>query len=89
MVIVERFINKPVLFDYMIDEFRQLNESDAVKLLNPDSVSAITRSRISSGLESLFVDGVPATVSKTLGSGGSKEVYDVAIGDQHYALALP
>ncbi len=73
----------------MTDEFMRLNEAAAVRLLNPDTVSGITRSRTSSGIESLFVDGIQATVSKTLGSGGSKEVYDVTINGQNYAFALP
>src|SRR3989344_552131 len=73
----------------MIDEFRRMDEEEAVRLLNLDTISAITRSMASSGIESLFVDGVSATASKRLGSGGSKEVYEVTIKNKQYALALP
>jgi len=73
----------------MKNDFNYLNEADAIALLNSDNVSAITLSRGSSGIESLSIDGVEATVSKKLGSGGSKEVYDVTISDHSYALALP
>jgi len=73
----------------MVNKFGQMNEADVARLLDSDTVSAITRSRTSSGIESLFVDGIQATVSKTLGSGGSKEVYDVFIDGENYALALP
>jgi hypothetical protein len=73
----------------MVDDFRRINEEDAVRLLNISTVSAITHSRNSFGIESLLVDGVPATVSKKLGSGGSKEVYDATIKNEQYALALP
>jgi hypothetical protein len=72
----------------MLDEFTRMSKEEAVKLLNPDTLSAISRSRASSGIESLLIDGVQATVSKKLGSGGSKEVYDISVRDQHYAIAL-
>jgi len=79
-----------ILPNYMVDEFTQMSEADFIRLLTSDNVGAITSSRISSGIESLSVDGIQATVSKTLlGSGGSKEVYDVTLYNQHYALALP
>ena len=73
----------------MIGEFSQMDKSDITRLLNPDNVSDITGSMRLSGIESLHVDGRQAIVFKQLGSGGSKEVYDVTVGGQHYALALP
>ena len=66
-----------------------MNGVDAARLLNNGNVSAISRSRRLSGIESLSIDGVQAAVSGLLGSGGSKEVYDATVGGQHYALALP
>lgn len=73
----------------MVDEFDQMNKENITRLLTPDNVSGIARSRTSSGIESLYIHGRLTTVSKQLCSGGSKEVYDIIVDGKHYALALP
>src|SRR3989338_5810695 len=62
--------------------------------LSVDSVAQIIRSRRSAKLpgkdviNSLEVEGQAASQPKFLGSGGSKEVFDVEVGGEHYAVAL-
>lgn len=62
--------------------------------LSVDSVVQIIRSRRSAELPgkdvitTLEVEGQVADRSKFLGSGGSKEVFDVEVGGEHYAVAL-
>ena len=86
---MERFINHIVQSYSMARQFSQIGETDITRLLSSDNVSGIIDSRRLSGIESLYVDGRPAIISKQLGSGGSKEVYDVSVDGEHYALALP
>ena len=39
-------------------------------------------------IDSLEVEGQAASQPKFLGSGGSKEVFDIEVGGEHYAVAL-
>jgi hypothetical protein len=65
-----------------------MDDRDIAKLLSIDSIRGITNSRRASGIETLCIDGRTANVCKQLGSGGSKEVYDVTVDGEHFALAL-
>lgn len=63
-------------------------------LLTTDNIAHIVRSRRRpeypgrDTVENLSVEGQDATIHGKLGSGGSKEVYDIEIDGQHYALGI-
>ncbi len=63
-------------------------------LLTTDNIAHIVRSRRCAEypgrdtIESLSVEGQNATINGRLGSGGSKEVYDIGVAGQHYALGI-
>lgn len=69
--------------------FPSLSEEDISKLLTREQVRALYTEVKGVGIERLVVSGKITDIVGDLGAGGTKEVYDVVIQGQHYALAFP
>jgi hypothetical protein len=92
---------KPLWYNLYMDE-RDLLKQQAIRqnqaetlevaeadILNEQSIATICESRRKSGLALTYKDQpVILDQNKPIGTGGSKEVYSVKIGEQHYALAI-
>ena len=61
----------------------------AERLPDPASLTPLIESMREERLDIVSTEGRPITVVAELGGGGSKSVYDIIIGNRHYALALP
>ncbi len=74
--------------DQSVDpEIRELLIKEAPQL-TPQIIRRILETRRGLPPE-ISVGGESISLERKLGSGGSKEVYDIQIGDLHYALAIP
>ncbi|MEA2088228.1 MAG: hypothetical protein U9O55_00070 [Patescibacteria group bacterium] len=73
---------------------KNISKSPPEALLTADNIAHIVRSRRrpeyprQDTVESLSVEEQNATIHERLGSGGSKEVYDIEIAGQHYAIGI-
>ena len=65
-----------------------LSREQSASLLNESAVRDILESRQNGSLN-IVVGNRAFTISQRLGSGGTKEVYDVHVGNSHFAMALP
>lgn len=72
------------------EKFTPLPQTSPEALLNKDLIKEISKSRVEGKFE-LTQNGQPIEIKsdKSLGAGGSKEVFDAEIGGLRYALAVP
>ena len=78
----------------MVEKLGNVGEEDIETMLSTENIDNILRSRRSDDepgkdiLHEITVGSYPVVIHEFLGSGTSKEVYDVEIEGQHYALGL-